>query len=348
MKNRHANWHGAARHLSGWWTAWPQHAAGFVKSIRRLINDPPDYLTDLGQLRRQLRLDEFEIHAPTAIVAAIIYGGWLLITAMHGVLPWFILIPAGAILVAWHSSLQHEAVHGLIAQPRWLNDALAWLPLSLWLPFRRYKQTHLIHHNLAHLTDPRRDPESYYIDPKTWESLPPWRQKMLIWHNTFIGRMLIGPWLMIGQFLHAEAEHWREPGQQRLWLIHLLGCLIVIGWLWLWGFNIISYILCFVIPATSLGLVRSFAEHKARETPEERTAVIEEKGFWALLFLNNNLHFAHHKRPQLRWTELPDYYARHKRALLEENGGLIYIGYGEVIQRYWRQPVDQVAHPHMT
>ncbi len=64
----------------------------------------------------------------------------------------------GSILIAWHGSLQHEAVHGQLAPWRWLNDLPALPPLGLWLPFPIYRATHRAHHDFEILTEPWRDP----------------------------------------------------------------------------------------------------------------------------------------------------------------------------------------------
>jgi fatty acid desaturase len=96
----------------------------------------------------------------------------------------------------------------------------------------------------------------------------------------------------------------------------------------------------------SLTLVRSFAEHKAANTPLERTAIVEAGAPLALLFLNNNLHYAHHKRPDLPWHALPAYYRAHRGQLLEENGGLLYRGYREILRLFLLRPVDTPAHPN--
>ena len=36
------------------------------------------------------------------------------------------------------------------------------VPLTLWLPYERYRHTHHVHHIDARLTDPLDDPESFY------------------------------------------------------------------------------------------------------------------------------------------------------------------------------------------
>ena len=46
-------------------------------------------------------------------------------------LPWWVVLPAGAWLTAWHGSLQHEAIHGHPTRSARLNAALAWLPIGL-------------------------------------------------------------------------------------------------------------------------------------------------------------------------------------------------------------------------
>ena len=97
---------------------------------------------------------------PTWVVAGLIYLGWGLLTWHYALLPWWLVLPLGGYLLAWHGSLQHEAVHGQLAPWRWLNDAVALPPLGLWLPFPIYRAVHRTHHNFEILTEPWRDPES--------------------------------------------------------------------------------------------------------------------------------------------------------------------------------------------
>ncbi len=278
-----------------------------------------------------------------------IYGAWGLTTYCHEALPIWALLPIGAILTAWHGSFQHEAVHDHFSRQRWLNDLVAYPPLSLWLPFPIYRRTHRAHHNFNILTDPRRDPESFYVDRAHWSALPISIRVLLTWHNTLLGRILIGPLMAIGQFLYMEARALFKGDRTHLaiWLMHLPATAAVITWLVLVAdMSIWLYLGCFVLPGLSLTLVRSFAEHKAANTPLERTAIVEAGSFFSLLFLNNNLHFAHHRRPDLPWQALPQYYREHQESLLRENGGLCYSGgYRELAQRFLTRPVDLPQHP---
>ena len=278
-----------------------------------------------------------------------VYGTWALATYFHQALPVWALLPIGATLIAWHGSFQHEAVHDHFSKRRWLNDLIAYPPLSLWLPFPIYRQSHRAHHSFKILTDPWRDPESFYVDRKSWTALPTSLHILLTWHNTLLGRILIGPFLAIGQFLYAEALAGLKGDRAHAvtWLIHVPATAAVVAWITVVAdMSIWVYLACFVLPGLSLTLVRSFAEHKAADTPLERTAIVEAGSFFSLLFLNNNLHYAHHRRPDLPWQALPQYYRRHRDALLRENGGLCYTGgYRELASRFLTRPVDRPEHP---
>ena len=108
---------------------------------------------------------------PSWLVAVLIYVGFGLTTWYYAALPWWLAAPLGATLLAWHGSLQHEAVHGQLAPWRWLNDLPALPPLALWLPFPLYRAAHRAHHDFEILTEPWRDPELFYVDRATWRRL---------------------------------------------------------------------------------------------------------------------------------------------------------------------------------
>ena len=65
------------------------------------------------------------------------------------------------------------------------------------------------------------------------------------------------------------------------------------------------------MPYESLTQLRSFVEHRAHTVPGLRTVVVETNLFWALLFLNNNLHIAHHA-----WDLYRDIHLRHHRPVI--------------------------------
>ncbi len=283
---------------------------------------------------------------PTILLAVTIHGGWIAATWWHAAIPIWLLPLAGGWLIAWHGSLQHETIHGHPTGIAWLNGAIGALPLALWLPYAVYQRTHLAHHATAAVTDPFDDPESRYLAAR-----PGWRGRISylaeMAQATLLGRLLLGPPLTIARFLIAEGARSRtEPASVAgEWLPHLACVALVIVWLQLCGFNLPLYLLTFVYPGIALSLLRSFAEHRTDADPQRCVAVVERAGLFALLFLNNNLHAAHHRAPGIAWYRLPAYYRRHRNSLIAANGGLLYRGYGEVARRFLLRPHDMLIHP---
>jgi len=285
---------------------------------------------------------------PTWLLLIAVYGGWVMLTAFHATLPWWVLLPAGGWITAWHMSLQHEIVHGHPTRSRAINTMLGFPPLSLWLPFERYRATHLAHHNERILTDPIEDPESAYVTPARWNQLSRPARWVLSANNTLAGRMIIGPALVIGEFLQREARLClADTGNaRRTWLLHGLGVGAVLLWIELvCGLSIPAYIAFFIYPGLSLTLLRSFAEHRAAEQAEHRTAIVEHAPVLGLLFLYNNLHVVHHLQPRLPWYALPAQYKADRAALVLRNNGLVYDGYRDVARRYLFMPHDRAVHP---
>ena len=275
---------------------------------------------------------------------------WLALTWYHASLPAWFIVPAAAYTLALYGSLQHEALHELVASRRWVNHVMVSAPLNLWLPYPIYRASHLAHHGrYALLTDPHRDPESYYVSGERWPHLPRWWQLVLTFNQTLLGRLLIGPFLIVGQFLFHEAKALVQGDRRNLrtWLVHVPAVGLVMAWVTLaCGMPAWQYVVMFAWPATALSLVRSFCEHIAHETPEERTALVEAGPVMSLLFLNNNLHYVHHKRPDLPWYAIPDYYRINRGKLRVENGGYVYDGgYLEIARRFLLTPFDSPCHP---
>jgi hypothetical protein len=64
-----------------------------------------------------------------------LYGAWVLLIWFNARLPWWVIMPVGAYLLAWHFSLQHEAIHSFRGVPAWLRFAVVFPPLGLWFPY---------------------------------------------------------------------------------------------------------------------------------------------------------------------------------------------------------------------
>ena len=288
------------------------------------------------------------IEWPTLALLAFVYGGFTLLLLNAATLPVWFTTPVGAVLIAWHSSLQHEILHGHPTRWRHVNRALAVPPLSLWLPYELYRRSHLVHHRDERLTDPLDDPESRYWSPEAWRALGPLGRFVVRLQGSFAGRMLIGPAWTAGRFLWQEARA-LAGGDRRhatIWLSHAAGVTLVLLFVSdVCGLSVWYYVFGIVYPGTSLLLIRSFAEHRAAEGVFERTAIVENARFLGPLFLFNNLHAAHHAEPMLPWYEIPAWYRAHRDRLIAENGGLVYDSYLDVMRRYLFRWHDRPEHP---
>src|SRR6202012_4073531 len=116
-----------------------------------------------------------------------------------------------------------------------------------------------------------------------------------------------------------------RDGARRTWFWHAVASTPLLLWLhFVCRMPLTTYLLCFVYPGASLSMLRAFAEHRADPAPQHRVAVVENAPLLGLLFLNNNLHAAHHRWPAAPWFRLPRLYALHRGRLLKANGGLVY------------------------
>lgn len=267
----------------------------------------------------------------------------------HAILQWWVILPIGAYTACLHSSLQHEVLHGHPTRSRFINELLVFVAPHLWLPYGRYRDTHLAHHNDLNLTCPVKDPESYYLLPEDWNAMPGAKQALYNFNNTLLGRMLIGPAVGIIRFWYSEAILVMH-GQRNIlkcWGLYFISAAIVLAYVLWCGMPIWQYILLIAYPAISLALVRSFCEHQAAEKIGERTIVVEASAFWSLLFLNNNLHIAHHDRPSLPWYQLPQYYAGQRAEFLQTNNNYLMHGYSEIFRRYFFTAKETVVHPNL-
>jgi fatty acid desaturase len=296
--------------------------------------------------RRPFRQSSVEV--PTLALIAITYGGWLLMTAAYGRWPLWVVAPVVVALLTLHSSLQHEIIHGHPTRWPWLNRLLGMVPLSLWLPFDRYRQNHLAHHNDERLTDPLDDSESYYWTPEDWARLSPLSRALVQVQQTLAGRVVIGSFWRIGMFLHFELRAVIDnvKGVRAIWIEHLLWCIPALLWVTLvCAMPLWVYIVAMVIPANGVLLIRAFAEHRARPDSRQRTAIVERAWFLGPLFLFNNLHVLHHESPAIPWYEYNARYRRERARLLIKNGGLVYATYFDVARRFLFRRHDTVLHP---
>jgi fatty acid desaturase len=225
-----------------------------------------------------------------------------------------------------------------------LNAAIGYVPLSLWLPFARYKSTHVSHHK-SDLTDPFEDPESSYAVPEAWQQAGPWTRRYLVFLRTVPGRFTIGVVRTPLRFVWRDLHHLSDRHLRRQWLAHLVGA-AALGW-WLFrvvGYSPWVYVFGFVLGGIACSMLRSFVEHCAVPTGT-RSAVVKAGPMMSLLFLNINLHHTHHAEPDVEWYGIPAVHrAMHSDEIAAEGAGL-YRSYFEVLRLYFFTPFCQPDHP---
>jgi len=285
---------------------------------------------------------------PTLGVALAIYAGFLLVTSFFADLPLLVSAPLLSVLLTWYGSLQHETIHGHPTPLRRFNGMLGSLPLSLWIPYTVYRETHLRHHRHGgrRLTQVAYDPESFYLPTGELSRFGHLRRWTYRANCTLAGRLILGPALAVVSFWSGELRRVRsgDGRRMRIWARHSVGVCFVLAWvvevchipLWI-------YLALIVYPSVSLNHVRSFAEHVADPDPLLRTRVVEAHPWWGLLFLNNNLHIAHHAKPKLPWFQLPRVWQQMRAPALER--GLVFAGgYREVMRKYLLRPYIRLDH----
>jgi len=283
---------------------------------------------------------------PTVLVLAACYGLWVVATTVLWVTYPPLAFVALAVAIAWHSSIQHEALHGHPFRDPRLNAALVFPALGLFVPYGRFRDTHLAHHLDSVLTDPYDDPETNYLDPAVWGRLPGWYRALLGFNNTLLGRLLIGPAVGMAGFLAADLRAVRAgDGRVRLaWVWHIPAVAVATLWVWWAALPFWAWVLaCYA--GMSLLKIRTFLEHQAHERVRGRTVVIEDRGPLAWLFLNNNYHVVHHMHPRVPWYRLPGLYAANRDRYLARNEGYTFRSYADVFRRYFLRAKDPVPHP---
>lgn len=299
--------------------------------------------------RRSLVSAVRAVEIPTVLVAIAVYSGYGIWTWFYRDLPVWLWAPLNAVWLTWYGSLQHETIHNHPTRSRRVNGWLACVPLSLWIPYPIYRITHLHHHRHGgrRLTDVDGDPESFYRAPGTVSACGLLRRALFAANCTLAGRITVGPALTLYRFWRLEIGRVMagESGRRQIWARHLVGITLVFLWTnCVCHIPVAVYAMLAIYPSISLSHLRSFAEHRASPEPSLRTLSVESNSLGGLLFLNNNLHIAHHTHPRLPWYQLPAIW-RSMRAAAVHRELVIDCGYLNMAIRYFWRPVISVEHP---
>jgi len=238
---------------------------------------------------------------PTFLLAVFVY--FVFLTATTVIYELYSL--AGSLILVLtmtlHSSLTHKALHRHPFKNSLFNSILVFPQLSLWVPYLRFRDLHLDHHRDEYLTDPYDDPESNFLDFDIWSNLPLMVQKLLIFNNTLLARMLVGPIIAQLTFMPADLKkiHSYDRRVVHGWLLRLPANAIVIVWVKYYSAMPLWVFICGSYCALSLLKVRTFLEHRAHEESRARTVIVEGQDFFVFLFLNKSFHVVHQMHPKV-------------------------------------------------
>jgi fatty acid desaturase len=312
----------------------------------------PDHLTLGDDVHRHPLVQKAErlcnaYEIPTWIVVFSVYGAWLTLTFYYQAIPWYAMMILAPLTIAWHGSLRHEATHN---HP--INKTVAtfvgYPPLGLLDPFVLYRESHQKHHRNEHLTDPYEDPESYFHTQEDWEKKHRILKALWVFNQTFAGRMLIGPLMVYARWFGIEIKAMLrgDRSRMRIWGEHVVLVAAIMYWVTqVCGIPAWQYMLLFVYAGASVGMIRSFYEHRYDAEPLGRCVLVEKSLFFQLLFLNNNFHAVHHDKPGMPWYQLDEYYRARKDYYQQASAHYVVESYGKLMWNYLFTPVFYPVHP---
>jgi len=300
----------------------------------------------IAALRRRVRLPD-RVEWPTLWVMLGVYvpfAGVLGLVALD-LMAWWVAAPVMAWCAAWQASLQHEVIHGHPTPWAWVNRLIAGPPLLVFVPFDRYRDSHLAHHVDERLTDPLDDPESWYVTAARWRRASVVERRLRVAMNTMAGRVVLGPLWVMAQSVRCDLRDLLERRRLVALAAHavqlsVLGSLVAGAGVPVW-----AYLVMVAWPATGLILIRSYAEHRPDPEPAARSVIVEASGLFDVLFLSNNLHALHHERPGLPWFLLRRVFRDGRERILERNRDYRFGSYARIASQYLFTPRDHPIHP---
>jgi fatty acid desaturase len=246
---------------------------------------------------------------------------WCIVVAAFAVALYWWNVPVVAVCLVVVATRQHallvlyhDAVHGLFARNRRLNDFIVntFVGVPCLLPVHLYRALHFSHH--AHLGEAC-DPEKLllyrgqpwdYRPLRTFPLLVQLVGDLFLWNNlAMVGRYVQA--LRAGTLRLPRTKAYPELALQFL----LAGVLVA----WMWRIHpealpkiLFLWFLPFLTLTQFLQKLRSFAEHAAPEDDASRSCSWEP-GWLGRQFLwpyNINFHREHHLRADVPWSRLPE------------------------------------------
>lgn len=225
------------------------------------------------------------------------------------------VFPVQVLLTVLQFTPMHEAVHGVASRRRWLNEAIL---LGVWPVFpygpHLFRRIHLIHHARTNAGD--LDPDHFTAAP----NLPGrWVRSMglLFAYLVYIIKAMVRPSDSVHHaFLPRRPGVILQLGASLAVQFGVLALILLSDWA-------VPLMLGWVLPSMAGVGVNAFLDtawphHPAESTDRyEATRILLVPTPIRWLLMNQNLHFVHHYKPNLRWYEYPGWWAEHGASMKE-------------------------------
>ena len=186
------------------------------------------------------------------------------------------------------------------------------------------------------LTDPDRDPESFYVSAETWQRSSAVRRALHLVLRTLAGRMLLGPIVFaVRHWRSARSRRERSPGRSG----HVVGVAVVLAVVWSSGLPIWAYIVGVAWGGGALSLLRSFAEHRHRRATARGRRSCAAGGSSRCSISTTTCTTPITSSPGSPWFDLPAAHTAVDGDRAAAAGAGLYRGYGEIARRYLVRPV---------
>ncbi len=132
-----------------------------------------------------------------------------------------------------------------------------------------------------------------------------------------------------------------------LWARHIIGVATFVVWVfWICDVPLWLYLLRLCLFWCGTQQAAFVCEHRAMQiVTMRRTAIVENRPFFGVLFSSQSIcTCCIISVPACRGIRIPFLYRRHRNALIDTNGGLVYDGYLDVARRFLLKPHDDPRH----
>ena len=247
---------------------------------------------------------------------------WLLYTASHTTLTSVVFLCAVAfafVMVPVYSFI-HEAEHGLLHPNEKTNHLLGiWLSTLFIVSFTFLKHCHLKHHKKNRTDEEMWD--LYYEHQHKWKRFGNLYGMMIgagyfaLWLSVLL--FAVAPQLLYTRFFRAHSEVWsfikdskrnekfpHYVGESWLAITFQVACFLVLD------LRVVPWLILFAshgfLWASQNYVNHAFSPRDIIDGAHNLTL----PGKWKWIYLNFNLHLAHHQNPKIPWIHLPAFIRR--------------------------------------